>query len=142
MMPSVDRVGRCFPLTLAVALDGAPSLRACLTVHAPWFVQLEDLALSTLDDGFEFDGFDVALLAMDGAPAAAATPGAAPSPGWRNAPLPGGALADADLAGCSAWWGEGSELVAPCLSVCPSLPPAAGFAALLDGGWTERGWTA
>lgn len=136
MMPSVDRVGRCFPLTLAAGLDGAPALRDCLTVHAPWFARLEDLALSTLDDGFVLDAFDAALLALDGAPSASSASGVASAAGREITLLEPGvlpSLAMGGIAGCSAWWTDGAELVAPCLVVCPGLPRAVDFAALLDG---------
>lgn len=143
MMPSVDRVGRWFPLTLAIGLAGAPSLRACLTVHADWFAQLEVLALASLDDGFALDVLDAALLGLEGAPAAA-TVAAPPLParsfvtalGCGSLPW----LAHAGLDGHSAWWTHGAELVTPCLAVCPGLPSASGFAALLDGRWREHGW--
>jgi type VI secretion system protein ImpM len=137
MMPSADRVGRCFPLVLAVVLDGALSLTYC--VHADWFIALEELALSTLDDGFAIDRFDAALGELAGAPVAAPAgthPCIAPVAGARDDP----ALGDTNLAGCSAWWTDGSARVAPSLAVCPGLPPAAGFAALMDGQWGLRGW--
>ena len=37
------------------------------------------------------------------------------------------------------WWTEGSEDIMPSLLVCSGLPPAEGFAALLDGRWQEAG---
>jgi type VI secretion system protein ImpM len=54
VMASVDRVGRQFPLTLAVAHDG----RAVAVDHfanGPLFEQLEQLALDALDDGMTQD---------------------------------------------------------------------------------------
>lgn len=146
MMPSHDRVGRCFPLTVMAGVDGTPSLRDCLTTHERWFVQLENLALSTLEEGFSLEAFDAALMAQHGAPMARA--GAVPVgemrkasvEAWRAGELP--ALAHEALgAGQSAWWTEGSQQVAPCLAVRRGLPAPTGFAALLDGRWAERGWT-
>lgn len=112
MMPSTDRVGRCFPLILAAGLDRAPSLDDCLARHAGWFSRLEDLALSTIAPVLVLDDFAAALQAIDGAPPA---------------------VASAGLDGCSAWWTEGAAHVAPCPAVCPGLPPATGFAALMHG---------
>ena len=58
MMPSVDRVGRYFPFTIAAGLDdGAPP-------SAAWHASLEALALPALGDGFSLPGFDAALLAL------------------------------------------------------------------------------
>lgn len=143
MMPSLDRVGRCFPLLLAASLARAPSLAGCLGTHAPWFVRLEDLALSSLDDGFSLDAFDAALLALDGAPPPAGLSSplvSRPPPGFAGVVL-SGAPAGAMPEGQSAWWTDGSLQVAPCLALCDGLPPPAAFAAFLDGGWAERGWT-
>lgn len=131
MMPSHDRVGRCFPLLLASAIDGAPSLSDCLTRLDGWFSALEALALSTLEEGFSLELFDAALMALDAAPAAACCvigDGASPM------------SVDHLASGQSAWWSEGSLQVAPCVAVCNGMPPPAAFAALLDGRWTERGW--
>lgn len=144
MMPSVDRVGRCFPLVLAAPFERAPSLPDCLTRHAAWFVRLEDIALSSLDDDFSLEVFDAALLALEGAPSAHDPAAAAPASGQPTvAALDGGvppALAFDAMVGASAWWGDGSALVAPCLARCGGLPAPQQFAALLDGGWSMRGW--
>jgi type VI secretion system protein ImpM len=49
LMPSVDRVGRYFPLTLAVPLPADPPAEAPLTA-ATWFDGLEAVALAALDE--------------------------------------------------------------------------------------------
>lgn len=150
MMPSHDRVGRCFPLLLAAAVAGTPSLHDCMMLHGDWFVRLEDLALSALEAGFSLDAFDAALMAQRGAPKAAriAAGGAAPAAAMGQRAVqafgPGEvpALAHEALAqGQSAWWTDGSQQVAPCLARCRGLPPPVAFAALLDGRWAQRGWT-
>lgn len=144
MMPSLDRVGRCFPLVLAAPGAGTPSLADCLTRHSAWFEQLEDMALTSLDDGFSMEGFDAALLALAGAPSTHVTGAALPSSSaarvtaLADGPLP--PLAFEGLDGASAWWGLGSAQVAPSLAVTPGLPSPALFASLLDGAWRARGW--
>jgi len=55
MMPSVDRVGRYFPFTIAAGCDLPP---------AAWYATLEDLALSALDAGFSLQDCDAALQAL------------------------------------------------------------------------------
>ena len=146
MMPSHDRVGRCFPLLVMAGGEGTLALRECLTTHERWFIELENLALSTLEEGFSLDAFDASLMARDGAPLVRA--GTVPMgdmhkaavEAWRAGEVP--TLAHEVLGEeCSAWWTEGSQQVAPCLAVCRGLPAPAGFAALLDGRWTGRGWT-
>ncbi|WP_343718197.1 type VI secretion system-associated protein TagF [Inquilinus sp.] len=49
LMPSVDRVGRYFPLTLAMPLDTDPAAEAPLAAAA-WFDGLEAVALAALDE--------------------------------------------------------------------------------------------
>lgn len=147
MMPSQDRVGRCFPLVLAAPCRGTPVLADCLTRHAGWFAHLEDIALTSLDDAFSIDAFDATLLALEGAPCAPADAGAGALPigTARVARLAAGAppaLAFDAIGGASAWWGDGSARVAPSLACCPGLPDPARFAAMLDGGWLARGWCA
>jgi type VI secretion system protein ImpM len=157
MMPSVDRVGRHFPLTLAAATP--TSLLALLTDHGHWYGRLEALALSSLAPDFSLEAFDdvLAALAAPGRPAAAS--GAAGTPSVRNAtalmldaalpldaqlaaPSPGllRALAGAALVGHSLWWTDGSAEVAPCVLAHRGLPDPAAFVALFDGQWEARGW--
>jgi type VI secretion system protein ImpM len=71
MIPSVDRVGRYFPLTLALSFDpaGAHSPGAPGDIQA-WFERLESLALSCLAPHFSLAPFDAAL-ARTAAPARA-----------------------------------------------------------------------
>ena len=75
LMPSIDRVGRYFPLTLACPLPAGTNPIAVLSA-ADWFERAETLTLSVLDDPFSLDAFDAQVLAL-GAPVATA-PAAAP----------------------------------------------------------------
>lgn len=55
LMPSVDRVGRRFPLALMTAIEGdGPAVYDHLTSDGV-FDRLEDVALSALDDGMDRD---------------------------------------------------------------------------------------
>lgn len=66
IMPSVDRVGRYFPLTFAVALppdrqQDEPSgwpIDAIFTKAAHWFEQMEQLALATLQEDIDSTELD------------------------------------------------------------------------------------
>jgi type VI secretion system protein ImpM len=147
MMPSHDRVGRCFPLLLMAGVDGTPSLHDCLGVHEGWFGKLEALALSTLEEDFALESFDAALLALEGAPPACGSSGEPAAAGWASiqglSATLGSALPALRLGeGQSALWSEGSERIAPSLAVCDGLPAPGPFTALLDGGWMRRGWPA
>lgn len=73
MMPSVDKVGRYFPLTVAISLPFQISEHGLAdTAIVNWFAQADDLALSALDEPFDFDQFvlDIAKLNLDGLKAA------------------------------------------------------------------------
>lgn len=143
VMPSVDRVGRHFPLTLAAAVAGLRPFD-CLDGYDAWFGALEELALSSLREDFSLDAFDAALGALAGQPAggaARAAAGTVIAAGGAPAQL-AKAVAGAALAGHSLWWTDGSPQVAPCLLVCDGLPAPAAFAALLDGHWQAHGWDA
>jgi type VI secretion system protein ImpM len=147
MMPSLDRVDRCFPLVIAFELAAVPALPACLGTGSAWFAALEDLALSTLEPDFAIEAFDAALLALQGPPHACTVRQAAchamPVDGPCVTSLAGGgvsALAHRPLGSGSAWWTEGSPRVTPSLALCNGLPQPQTFTALLDGRWAERGW--
>ncbi|CDG85968.1 putative uncharacterized protein [Janthinobacterium agaricidamnosum NBRC 102515 = DSM 9628] len=143
LMPSVDRVGRYFPLTIACGAAGGALLDWIDSGHA-WFGRIEELALSSLRDDFVLESFDAALLA---GPALADHP-APGSRGPHGARLPlsgidGGLarqLARAALDGRSIWWTEGSAAVEPSLLVCQGLPQPAAFAGMLAGNWRQSGW--
>jgi type VI secretion system protein ImpM len=139
LMPSVDRVGRHFPLVLAAGAAGAVPLARWMGEGAPWFEQLEDLALSTLEAGFSFERFDAALLAMAGLPPdpeASGTGAAAWQVGIEaasDAAAVADAVASAALYGQSVWWTDGSERVGPCVRLHRGLPAPQSFAAMLAG---------
>jgi type VI secretion system protein ImpM len=61
LMPSVDRVGRHFPLTVAVELASHGAAAHAVFEGAEWFAGLEDTALSVLDPSRSADDLDVAL---------------------------------------------------------------------------------
>ena len=113
LMPSVDRVGRYFPLTIAAALDGmATHGSGCRPPLATWYASLEAMALAALGDEFSLPTFDASLLALAPARAADQIPGE----------LPGSAL---------FWLGDDSPPAAPSLMVSPRALAASLFTELL-----------
>ena len=142
MMPSVDRVGRYFPLMIAAPAGGGPALLEAVNGGTAWFDELDDLARSSLAADFVLDQFDQLLLAKEAVTASA--PPVRPA-GWRlpMTAAPGeltASLAPLMLRGHSLWWTEGSPSVAPSLLLCSGMPRAEAFAAMLDGSWQQRGW--
>ena len=61
LMPSVDRVGRQFPLTLAVTLPSDAAAAHVIFQGADWFTGLEEAALGVLDLTRSPDDLDRAL---------------------------------------------------------------------------------
>ncbi|RRV03895.1 type VI secretion system-associated protein TagF [Pseudomonas sp. v388] len=137
LMPSIDRVGRYFPLTLAVTLDHEQALAGLIGSADDWFEQAEDLLLGTLEADATFEAFEAGLQAL-GRPAvntreavsefAGLQRFAAASPQARHA-----ALAEQACVGASLWWGKGSQSIAPGLLRCSGLPAAAQFGRFLLG---------
>jgi len=158
LMPSVDRVGRHFPLSLAVELSMPPSDAAQLHALSAWLESMETAALATLDMNYTADDLDRALI-TNSLPALA-------SPDDDLEPLQG-ALSDrlaasnvpsvalalpsmesfADVlsgaairamfrgaAGKSLWWSRNRQEAKPVIFCCEGLPTPDDFALLLNGG--------
>ena len=64
-MPSVDRVGRRFPLTLILPLDTPGPAALDHLREGALFERLEDIALSTLEDGMSKDRLEEDLQALE-----------------------------------------------------------------------------
>lgn len=111
LMPSVDKVGRYFPLTIAMLVPSAtPDLRD------QWFDRAEALSLDTLEDSF-----DPASLAA------------------RLEALGPAAGTDKDLT-AGLWETPGSQRVPPVAFRAANLPDGVQCAALLDGDCAQWGW--
>lgn len=153
LMPSVDKVGRYFPLCVATALPSLPARESERQSLLGWLDGIEAAALETLDTRRGAQQFDDALLAMPapvperaiGAPAAALLDmlQGQGGPIDNDAQGPGdGALAtllvelgaqslERTARGASLWWtGATSGTRAPPFA-CPGLPDAARFTAML-----------
>ncbi|MBT9456858.1 MAG: type VI secretion system-associated protein TagF [Burkholderiaceae bacterium] len=69
LMPSVDRVGRYFPLTLAQPLPLLPPDAEQTAKLLAWLQQLDDLALDALQDDWTLDQLEAELQRLGGPPA-------------------------------------------------------------------------
>jgi len=61
LMPSVDSVGRYFPLSIMVALPNAPSHTETLALLLNWLHALDDLAADALQEDWSIDTLEEAL---------------------------------------------------------------------------------
>ena len=150
LMPSVDRVGRYFPLTIATSLDDPASPFQVAAQAEDWFAAVEGLALRTLDDDhFEANGLQAAMDAV--APIELeANPSETVSGsgdawslvliGPSGSEIPAAfshALVQRQTDAYSLWWNLGTDEVAPAALVVAGLPDSRAFSELLHGSWTE-----
>jgi len=165
MVPSVDRVGRYFPLTLVAELPDGTSLVAAVTETAPFFENAERLIVETLAaEHVDFERFDASVIGLandlgavraprrvvlDAAAAAILT-----GDGETCWQMPIGApeqlttvfhqLLSQRLSALYdplvMWWTEGSANVEPSCLIAKGLPHPDTFGAFLDGSWTRHWW--
>lgn len=154
LMPSVDSVGRYYPMTIAALLPAARNPFAVAAGAEAWFDAVEEAALACLEEGFTLDSLDGRLEALVAEPdgGSAPEPDLQPLPptsagglGWSHG-AQGLARACAELypgildelvraryARYSLWWTTGSDRVAPTLRVYDGLPYEGDYAAFLCG---------
>ena len=149
MMPSVDKVGRYFPLLIARNAVALPTTTEGLSALQAWYEHLGATALSTLRPGATLEDFESALARAPArstsadSSALAATllpgrlrhtlPGAATLLTWAQGLLAGDAVQR--FANRSLWWPDHAEAPDNSLSVSQGLPPAQYFSELLEGRW-------
>jgi len=158
MVPSVDAVGRYFPLAVASALPSASlDLVGTLLAARPWFQDIEAVALAAIGPAGDSASIDDAIARKPFLPQWLRQPeprddtvplrGAKPQMLW----VPLGSRDDQParaLAGLAAglaqpagvWLAEESELFGRCLLLCEALPAGAQYCAMMDGRWIEHGW--
>jgi type VI secretion system ImpM family protein len=157
LLPSVDRVGRYFPLTVVVELPAELAALSFAEAAADWFNEVEQLCAGALENpSFELLEFDQALGAtsrwlsgLDQLSLPRPFPGGSTQWRWplRAVDNLGAALggplmitAQTALRPMSLWWTAGSELVHPSVLVVRSLPKSESFADLLAGTWEGGRW--
>ncbi|MGH8176809.1 MAG: type VI secretion system-associated protein TagF [Steroidobacter sp.] len=160
LLPSVDRVGRYFPLTVFAELPAALPPMAVAIHGREWLKEVEALALDALEsEDFNIEDFDAALrssaetLARIEQYYGVDLGEAFPESGrrWRlpmsSTDRMAAALIDPlmhllgrRLQPLTVWWTDGSERVGASCLLSQSLPDAAQFIAMLDGEWASAGW--
>ena len=160
LLPSVDRVGRYFPLTIVAELPPGVLPFELAVAGNGWFDWAETLARRTLEDELvDLNRLESDLLESDALLASVRVP---------RARLELAALSSADAAACwlelapdgdmgrffarvanglaasvreplALWWSVGSERVAPSVLMTRGLPPASAFRELLCGATQKTG---
>lgn len=157
--PSVDAVGRYFPLAVASALPSTSLdlVRTLLAAEA-WFDDIESITLDALAPGADVARTDAAIA---GKPFRAQWV-RAPEGGDETMPIRGAkaqmislelaprhaasqteVLQVAQRLGepCGAWLAGESELFGRSLLLCEALPAPEQYCAMMDGRWAEHGWS-
>ena len=155
IMPSVDRVGRYFPISIVQPLPISESVVNFALGQDGWYEQLETQCLLALDGEIDADQLASALAEFEFTPSQQYQPTQnlgemgpmiisldscdtgeirTAIPYLLNASLVNG------LASFSLWKTAGSELIGPTLFCCQGLPPVSGIASMLDGQWQQRNW--
>lgn len=156
LVPSVDRVGRYFPLTLAMDLGCDPDAAASFAASRDWFRALEDLGLDALGMPLDFDAFDAKLAATPLPPVDFVASGVDDTVpfAFDSGRHVGMALPDGLEMGNDNWhamvaqvrkpvslWSTGSnEVLGRIYLAVDGLPAANPFCAMLNGDWEKHGW--
>jgi type VI secretion system protein ImpM len=158
MVPSVDAVGRYFPLAVVSALPSVSvDLIATLFAAQSWFDEMEAIALSAIVPGVDSRTIDAAILRQPFSKRWLRVPparddtvplrGAKPQMLWLPLGARGAermhelrALAANLAEPIGAWLAEASEVCDRCLLLCEALPAPEQYCAMMDGLWSEHGW--
>ncbi|MEE9491888.1 MAG: type VI secretion system-associated protein TagF [Gammaproteobacteria bacterium] len=156
LMPSVDRVGRYYPLIVATPLPLDVNLFHIAVEGESWFAAADEIILSALDEqDFSLESFDRKVSELGGLKELAEYGAESTHIGYGNAwriGLGGDGKIDGAMprlmhhlmlqrfGSYSLWWGAGSSHVSPSLLIAEGMPPASDFAAMLNGDWTASAW--
>jgi type VI secretion system protein ImpM len=152
LMPSVDNVGRYFPLVVLQSRAEPPADAGALDRLEQWYAALAHAALRTLQPGSSIDQFEAELaqIAHSASLPACASTASWPSTQWperiRHDVADGTSLSSClqqlavaetlrRLRGCSLWWSLRTGTQDSSLSIAVGLPARESFAHLLEGVW-------
>lgn len=159
VVPSVDKVGRYFPMAVVLPCGEAPTPVELAAGLDDWYLDAENLLLATLaETPLSLEAFDDGLIGL-----AVSSDASVASPPWslgdgissvswhceasdthpiRESVLPlFHSLQSRVGRQHSVWWTQGSERVEPSVLITSGLPEPAQYIAMLDGRWAERGWS-
>lgn len=165
LAPSVDRVGRYFPMTIVTQVDVDANPLDFAMQRRSWFDALESLLVTALGESeVDLEWFDAQVIEytrfLDGEldPSGPSLQDLLqrshfPQQGadWRTPLASASSLQaainafayrelSAQLRPASMWWTEGSGASAPAWLSLRGLPAPDRFAALLNGQWSQHGW--
>ena len=160
ILPSVDKVGRYYPLTLVARVPKDVGVCEYLTQAKPWFQSLEDVAINALENGLDINALTAALSEcplpdfghefafalkpqyqlQHVVPLDSFICSSPESPIASLMPQLCDALLRSQNANLSMWWTEGGEHVGSALLLAEKLPRPTSFTAMLNGQWQHWHW--
>lgn len=154
MLPSVDRVGRYFPISVLSQVPANINLFEYSQLQDNWYEAIEELLFSSLDGELDIDEL---LAAIQQVPMVEYT-------AYKKSfqiPVQTSAVINMEfeeqspnlvypylldsfltssLRSYSIWRTLGSERVNPCVTISQNLPKIGGVAAMIDGQWEHWNW--
>jgi len=150
LMPSVDKVGRYFPLTFASSLSDSVQPFQIIQAGADWFAAAETLALSVLhEESVDVDTLQLSVAALDNTvmqretdtnPILRGGGGGLRLTGVTNETISSSVcheLVRFQVGSYSVWWTQDIDELPPIGLVTPDLPNPYSFTQLLQGTWGD-----
>lgn len=153
LLPSVDRVGRYFPFSIATRLPAGINSLEVIT-QSKWYEAMEEAALKALDGQLPIDDLvleinkkriNETMIYLATAPQSTKTGAVIKMDFEEQSPqsiysyMLDSSLKE-NLSSYSVWSTQGSQRLEPCLFYCRGLPQMRGIAAMMDGQWEYWGW--
>ncbi|ARU58856.1 MAG: type VI secretion system-associated protein TagF [Pseudomonadales bacterium] len=155
MLPSVDSVGRYYPLTLVAQLPENTTLSVFMSLASAWFTEIENVAVEALEQGWKAEeiAYKLATPSVEVIEAGMATDVCQDkdyqtvihidnpeSRVLRAAPGMSDFLLRRLGEPYCLWWSTGSQEVSPVLLTTNKLPRPVSYTAMLTGKWSNWYW--
>lgn len=154
LLPSVDQVGRYYPLSIVMPFPPKLSPLEFITTQSNWYETLEEISLRALEQEFTVDDLlneigavELNIFSSHKKTGKTMDVNALQIDMEFEEQLPISVypfLLDSMLSGVmnsySVWTTRGSERVSPSVFSIQGLPPANNLPAMMDGQWSYWGW--
>jgi type VI secretion system protein ImpM len=155
MMPSVDRVGRYFPITVVNIFPSSVNPVEIILEKNKWYSSMEEECLSALNGDIDADELvaNISSLQIDvetnykqatnvggPGPMAFQLGNCESSHIQKLLPYMLNASLSVGTSSFSIWMTNGSQYIPPILFSSQGLPPLSGATSMLDGRWQDRNW--
>lgn len=160
-LPSVDKVGRYYPLTLVAPVSASVGVCEFITYAKSWFESLESTAITVLENGLDIDDLMVELQSgvsfprienehihdlkfqhrlQHVIPLRPFVQSSSENSMWGVMPQLCDALIRSHGINFSVWWTEGGEHVESAMLLADKLPRPTSYTAMLNGQWQNWHW--